>query len=85
MAKNKAMQQDLKYAATLLGGSLLVSLVFILLGNLLSSSNLPVITEAGNVVSIIGWAWVIGTVGAGLLVRVRMRQLYGSIPVRIGK
>lgn len=78
MAKNEALKEDKKYIALLIGGSLLISLTTITVGNLLAGDANPIIAGTGNAVEVLGWLWVAGTVGIGIMVQARMRQIYGT-------
>jgi hypothetical protein len=82
MAKIEARKEDLKYAAVIVGGSLLISLATILAGYLIALNDSPVIASIGNAVNVLGWVWVSGTVGVAMMIRARMRQLYGT-PVKV--
>lgn len=82
MAKIEARKEDLKYAAVIIGGGLLISLATILAGSLIALNDSPVIAAVGAGVTVLGWGWVAGTVGVAMMIRARMRQLYGS-PVRV--
>lgn len=84
MAKIEARKEDLKYAAVIIGGSLLISFATILTGSLIALNDSPVIASIGNVVNVLGWVWVAGTVGVALMIRARMRQLYGTL-VRVSR
>lgn len=81
MSKNSALKEDKKFVAVLIGGSLLISLVTILVGNLMSGTELTGIKEAGYAVEVLGWLWVAGTAGIAFMIQARMRQLYGTVRV----
>jgi hypothetical protein len=81
MAKIVARNEDLKFAAVIIGGSLLISFATILTGSLIALNDSPVIASIGNVVNVLGWVWAAGTFGVALMIRARMRQLYGT-PVK---
>lgn len=81
MSKNSALKEDQKFVTVLIGGSLLISLVTILIGNLLSGTGLSGIMEVGFAVEVLGWLWVAGTVGIAFMIQARMRQIYGAVRV----
>lgn len=81
MAKIEARKEDMKYAAVIVGGSLLISLITVVIGSLISLNDSPVLVAIGTVVNILGWVWVAGSLGVALMIRARMRQLYGT-PVK---
>lgn len=81
MSKNSALQEDKKFVALLIGGSLLISLLTIGAGKLLAGTGLFGLVEIGYAVEVLGWLWVAGTAGIGLMIQARMRQLYGTVRV----